>query len=146
MSRPAPVLAMLLAASLAAFGADEGKLEVRRAAEAVGQALLAKQAGGLRKVLPDTGKVELSLTRLGPEDGAFGPPQVEALFRDFLGTGSVRSFEIDHVEGACKAHGVVHARATVVDRQGSPARVGIHLAFQLEGGRWVLRGIRETAE
>jgi hypothetical protein len=132
--------------ALSAAHAAEGAAEVRRSAEIVGEALMAKQTAPLRKLLPATGKVELSLARLGPEEGAFAPPQVEALLRDFLGTGSVRSYEIQRVEGDCKSHGVAHARATVVDRQGSPARVGLHLTFQLEGGRWVLRGMRETAE
>ena len=136
------LLAWLAPAALA----GEGPSEVRQAAERVGQALQAKQTGALRKLLPETGKIELSLARLGPEDGAFAPPQVEALFRDFLASGSVRSFEVVRVEGECKAHGVAHAQAAVVDRQGSPARVGLHLTFQLEGGRWVLRGMRETTE
>ena len=137
---------VLLASLLPASYAGDGAAEVRRAAQMVGQSLQAKQPGSLRKLLPDTGKVELSLQRLGPEDGAFAPPQVEALFRDFLASGSVRSYEVVRVEGECKAHGVAHARASVVDRQGSPARVGLHLTFQLEEGRWVLRGMRETAE
>jgi hypothetical protein len=136
------LLGWLLPAALA----GEGPSEVRQAAQGVGQALQAKQTGALRKLLPATGKVELSLARLGPEDGAFAAPQVEALLRDFLATGSVRSFEVVRVEGECKAHGVAHARAAIIDRQGSPARVGLHLTFQLEEGRWVLRGMRETAE
>jgi hypothetical protein len=144
VSRVAPVLLTLLAAVAAVLAADEGKVEIRRAADTFGQALVAEQAGSLRKVLPDTGKVELSLTRFGPEEGAFAPPQVEALFREFLGTGSVRSFEVQEVKGDCRAHGVAQARVALIDRQGSPARVGLHLAFQFEGGRWVLRGIRET--
>jgi hypothetical protein len=139
-----PLLAVLGAPG--APHAAEGAAEVRRSAEVVGQALVNRQTASLRKVLPATGKVELSLARLGPEDGAFAPPQVEALLRDFLGTGSVRAYEIQRVEGDCRSHGVAHARATVVDRQGSPARIGLHLTFQLEGGRWVLRGMRETAE
>jgi len=137
---------MLLVSVLPPSFAGDGPAEVRRAAESVGQALQAKQTSALRKLLPDTGKVELSLQRLGPEEGAFAPPQVEALFRDFLASGSLRSFAVVRVEGECKAHGVAHAQAAVVDRQGSPARVGLHLTFQLEGGRWVLRGMRETAE
>ncbi|HEX5044866.1 MAG TPA: hypothetical protein VFV75_18345 [Candidatus Polarisedimenticolaceae bacterium] len=139
--------ALVLLACLAPIArAGDGPAEVRQAAQSVGQALQAKQTGALRKLLPQKGKVELSLARLGPEDGAFAPPQVEALFRDFLASGSVRSFEVVRVEGECKVHGVAHARAALVDRQGSPARVGLHLTFQLEEGRWVLRGMRETAE
>jgi hypothetical protein len=135
------VLCLTAPAPLAA----EGKDDVRRAGEAFGQALLSRQAPALRKLLPEKGKVELSLARFGPEDGSFAPPQVEALFRDFLGAGSVRGFEIEHVEGDCRAHGVVRARVALVDRLGSPGRVGLHLVFQLEAGRWVLRGIRETS-
>jgi hypothetical protein len=146
VTRAPALLAVLLLGFLGVSHAGEGAGEVRRAAEVVGQALMGKQAGALRKLLPETGKVELSLTRLGPEDGAFAPAQVEALLRDFLSVGSVRSFDVERVEGQCKSHGVAHARAAVVDRQGSPARVGLHLTFQLEGGRWVLRGMRETAE
>jgi len=136
----------LLACVVSVCLAADGPSEVRQAAQRVGQALQSKQPAALRKLLPDTGKVELSLARLGPEDGAFAPPQVEALFRDFLASGSVRSFEVVRVEGECKAHGVAHAQASVVDRQGSPARVGLHLTFQMEEGRWVLRGMRETSE
>lgn len=138
--------ALLLGTAVAVRAEDAGKREVGRAAESFGQALVTKQTGALRKVLPDTGKVELSLVRLGPEEGSFGPTQVEALFRDFLRTGSVKSFELAAAEGDCRSHGLVRARVALVDRQGSPARVGLHLVFQLEAGRWVLRGIREAAE
>jgi len=141
VSRLAAVALMLLAMPAAAAGTDD----LRLAADAFGQALVSKQTGGLRKVLPGTGKVELSLDRLGPEDGAFGPSQVQALFRDFLGKGSVRSFEIHQVEGDGRVHGVVHARLALIDRDGRPAPVGLRLAFQLEDGRWVLRGIKETS-
>lgn len=132
------------AASPHSLGADTGALE--RAAQVFGHALTQGRPASVRRILPETGKVQLSLVRLGPEDGAFSPPQVEALLRDFLAHGSAGKFEVHHVQGDAKTHAVVYARLSVRDREGRPARVGVHLAFHREGDRWVLRGIKETEE
>lgn len=143
--------AVLAAISLAPFveAADtrpEPTQEARQAARQFGDALLGGRASALRPVLPGRGKVHLSLSLLGPEEGAFGAGQVEALFRNFLESGSVRSFEVLRVEAEGKTSAFVHARLTVVDRRGQRAGTRMHLAFETEGERWVLREIKETAE
>ncbi len=132
--------AALIAVSAAV--ADGG---AREAAGAFGNALLARRAAGLRAVLPSTGKVQLSLVRLGPEQGMFGPPQVEEVFRDFLSRGSVKSFEVLQVASE-PAHAVVRARLVLVDADGRPARAGLHQSLQAEDGLWVVREIKETGE
>lgn len=118
----------------------------REAARRFGDALLKGSASALRPVLPDRGNVYLSLSRLGPEEGSFGSGQVEAVFRHFFASGSVRSFEVLRVETEGKASALVHARLAVVDREGQRAGARLHVAFEPEGERWVLREIKETAE
>ncbi len=118
----------------------------RGAARQFGDALLDGRASALRPILPERGNVYLSLSRLGPEEGSFGSGQVEALFRHFFASGSVRSFEVLRVETEGDSSALVHARLAVVDREGQRAGTRMHLAFEPEGERWVLREIKETAE
>ncbi len=126
--------------------AAAGEEQARAAAEAFGRALVRGQASSLRAVLPERGKVHLVLNRMGPEEGFYGAGQVEALFRDFLAAGAVTSFEVSRLESDGHSSTLVHSRAQIKDREGRPARVALHLAFQPEDGRWVLREVKETAE
>ena len=137
------VLACVLACALRPAAAGD---EAKAAAQMFGNALVARSAEGLRPILPKEGRVHLTLARLGPEEGLFGARQVEAVFHDFLAKGSVVSFEIKRCESDPKRSALTHARATIVDRDGRKARVGFHLGFEPEGGRWVLREVKETAE
>jgi hypothetical protein len=137
---------ILLSISATALLSAPGEEDARRAARAFGQALTTGKAEGLRPILAEHGRLQLSLARLGPEDGSFGAGQVEALFRDFLADGKVRSFEILRLECDGQSTALAHGRASITDRQGRNARVGIHLAFKVENDRWVLREIKETAE
>jgi hypothetical protein len=134
----------LVAASL--VGAAAPPDPAREAAKIFGHALVTSDAAKLRRVLPESGKVYLSLSRLGPEEGSFGPGQVEALVGDFLAAGSVRSFDVIRIESDGRSTALVHARALIVDREGRSGRALMHLAFETEGDRWVLREIKETAE
>ena len=118
----------------------------RAAARQFGQALVSSRADALRAVLPAQGNVRLVLTRLGPENGSFGASQVEALFRDFLSVGKVRSFEVLRLQSDGTSSALVMGRAVVVDRDGRPGRVSLHLALEPEGSRWVLREVKETSE
>ncbi len=120
--------------------------EARKGARLFGQALTTGQAAMMRPLLPPNGKVHLTLDRFGPEEGFFGASQVEALFSDFLSQGSVRSFEVLRLECDGAALALANGRAVLTDRQGRPARVLVHLAFQPEGGRWAIREIKETGE
>ncbi|HUC43703.1 MAG TPA: hypothetical protein VMR65_06685 [Candidatus Sulfotelmatobacter sp.] len=145
----APVAAAFVVALAAAFGvvaADLSQGAARAAAEAFGRALSTGHAEGIRPLLPQRGKVTLSLSRMGPEDGSFGSSQVEAVLREFLARGSVGSFAILQCESDGKTTALAHARALVTDREGHSARVGIHLGFQPEDGRWVVREVKESAE
>jgi hypothetical protein len=95
-------------------------------------------------VLPERGRLHLSLTKFGPENGHFGRKQVEALFGDFFTRGSVRSFEVLSLECEADSYAIVQARARIVGGDGRNANVVLHLAFETEDERWVLREIRET--
>ena len=136
-------LGLMLWSQLPAAGAEE---DARQAAHRFGRALTSSRPQDLRSILPSQGKIRLKLLRLGPEDGYFGPGQVEAIFRDFLAEGSVRSFELGRLETDGRSFCLVHARAALSDRQGHPARVRLHLSFQPEASRWVLREIKESRE
>ncbi len=118
----------------------------RQAADAFGRALTSANLEPLRSVLPKEGKVRLKLVRLGPEDGWFGPAQVEAIFGAFLAEGSVERFEILRVEGDDRSTSLVHGRAAVTDRTGRVSRVRLHMSFASEADRWVLREIKELRE
>jgi hypothetical protein len=118
----------------------------RTAARQFGQSLVAAQPANLRAILPEHGNVRLVLARLGPENGSFGASQVEALFRDFLSVGQVRSFEVVRLESDGTSSALVQGRAVIVDRDGRPGRVALHLALEPEGSRWVLREVKETVE
>lgn len=134
---------MALTAAIAAPPAGDG---ARDAAATFGRALTAKNAGALSPILPERGRVHVALTRMGPEDGRFSASQVVALFRDFLASGKVSSFEVARVECDGDRSALAHARAMIVDRGGRSGRVGVHLAFEREAERWVLREVKETPE
>ena len=136
-------LAALSALGAVAAGPDEPA--ARQAVDRFGQALLRRNVSLLRPILPDKGKVQLKLVRMGPEDGFFSPSQVEALLRDFLALGSVQRFEATRIEYDPQGVALASARVELKDKQGAAAAVGLHLAFQPEGDTWVLREIRETA-
>lgn len=137
------VLACALAA--AASPAEAGN-DGEAAAHIFGDALVARRAEALRPILPRQGRVHLSLVRLGPEEGLFGARQVEAVLRDFLAGGRVVSFEIKRCESDPHRSALAHGRATIVDREGRTVGIGLHLGFEPEGDRWVLREVKETAE
>ena len=138
---------ILLAAAVAASGlAGDGDDGAKAAADVFAKALLAGRSESLRPILPESGKVHLALIKLGPEDGTFGASQVEAVFRDFLAAGRVTSFELSRCGRDGGSAALARGRATLVDREGRTATVGLHLGIQLEGTRWVLREVRESAE
>jgi hypothetical protein len=116
----------------------------RQAAGTFGQALRGADASRLRPLLPTRGKIQLRLVRLGPEEGFFSASQVEALLQNFFVQGSADAFELLRMEFEPERFALAHGRATVTDGEGRSARVTIHLLFQPEGERWVLREIRET--
>jgi hypothetical protein len=136
-------LACLLAHVAIAGGPDERG--ARQAADRFGQALVRADPSLLRSILPEQGQVQLKLVRLGPEDGFFSASQVEALLRDFLALGQVRSFTTTRVEYDPQGVALVSAQVALDDRDGGAGAVGLHLAFQPEGDAWVLREVRETA-
>jgi hypothetical protein len=137
------VVLLILAASAPA-GAGLTSDEARDAALKIGESLKNSDLPTLRAFLPSQGKVRLNLVCLGPVEGFFSASQVEALLGDFLKQGSIRSFDLLVMEFDPQHFAMAHARASLTDRQGHPARVDIHLAFQSEDERWVLREIRET--
>lgn len=147
MHRRVAIWAVLLLLGPAFLPAAEEAAEedqARAAALLFGTAMKSADLSVLRPVLPEKGKIQLRLVHLGPEEGFFSSSQVEALLRDFLEQGSIRSFDLLRVEYDANRFALAHGRALLSDREGRPARVNLHLAFQPEDGRWVLREIRET--
>ena len=132
-----------LAIALTPAKADDG---ARAAAMTFGNALVTAKVEALRPILPERGRVHLSLIRLGPEEGLFGSRRVEALFREFLARGAMASFEITRCESGGGRSALAHGTATITDRDGRNGRIVLHLGFELEGARWVLREVKETAE
>ena len=126
--------------------AGTAKEEARQAARRFGAALTSSKASDLRPLLPTRGNVTLALNRLAQEEGSFGPSQVEAVFRDSLAQVVVRSFEVLRLESDEQTFALVHARASLTDRQGRPCRLSVHLSFQPEDDTWVIREIKETLE
>lgn len=134
-----------LAAAFAALAdAPLGEPEARKAAVRFGQALMRDDSGSFESLLPRQGTVRVRLGCLGPEHGSFSAGQVEALLRDFLRHGAVRSFAIVRSEADDDRYALVHGAADVIDRDGAPHQIHLHLTFQPEDGRWILREIRET--
>ncbi len=134
----------LLFAAAAPAGAGLTTAEARDAALKIGESLKNSDLSTLRDFLPAQGKVRLNLLCLGPIEGFFSSSQVEALLGDFLKEGSINTFDLLVMEFDPQRYAMAHSRASLTDRQGHPARVDIHLAFQPEEERWVLREIRET--
>ena len=116
----------------------------RETIEAFGKALVEGDAGKLRIALPETGKVRVRLVRLGPQTGALRGGQLGAVLLDFLERGRVTGFEIRTVERS-ETLALATAAVTLVDADGSRARVSLHLSLEPENDRWVLREIRESS-
>ncbi len=122
------------------------KDEARSAATRFGAALTGARAADVRPLLPQRGKIRLTLGRLSQENGSFGARQVEAILRDSLAQVRVGSFEVVRVESDEKSFALVHARAALSDARAGACRVALHLSFQPEDGAWVLREIKEILE
>ena len=138
---------LALGACLLGAGATAAPPSDKAAAEAAArfsQAMRSGDASLLRPILPRSGKVQLRLVRMGPERGYFSARQVETVLGDFLAQGAISSVEILRVERGREGFAVVHGRAAIIDRQGRPCQVELHLGLQPEAGHWVLREIRET--
>jgi hypothetical protein len=136
----------LLAALGATLASGLTAATARDATLSFGRALTASKAEALKPILPEKGKVHLSLVRLGPEDGMFAAGQVVAVLRDFLVAGRVASFDVVSVDGDERTGSQAVARASITDRDGRRGTVTLRLGFQPEDGRWVLREVKETGE
>ena len=143
----APLLILWGALALAA---DPGPAvpspdEAKQGALRFGQALTSADMALLRPLLPVRGKVRLRLIHVaGPEEGSYSPGQVESLLGGFLGKNRIDSFEIVRDEGSRDGFAIVHALVHVRCPDGKASRVHLHLTFEPEEGRWILREIRET--
>jgi hypothetical protein len=135
-----------LAAAPGAIVAADAPDGPRDVAEKFGAALTSSRAASLRPLLPSQGKVRLCLRRLGPEDGSFAAGQVEAVFANFLASGSVRVFALASVDTDGRTAALAVASAEVVDREGRPVRIGLRFSLEPEGDRWIVREVRETPE
>jgi hypothetical protein len=141
----ATLLVLLLAGWPVVAAAEDPAIDqARGAALKFGQALKSGDVSLLRAILPDQGKVRLNLHCLGPAEGFFSSGQVEALLREFLEQGAIRSFDLIRLDHDPEHFAIAHGRSLLTDREGRPARIDIYLAFQPESDRWVLREVRET--
>jgi hypothetical protein len=143
------LLAALLAANLvigplaAADAPDER--HAREAADAFGRALVRGQAAALRDVLPAKGKVRLRLSCAGTEEGYYSASQVAALFGEYFGRRDITDVAVSRIDWDQRQYAVVRMRSTATDAEGRQATVGWLLTIEAEGGRWVVREIRETS-
>ncbi len=125
--------------------AESGEAQTRKAALGVGAALMRSDTSLLRPLLPRHGKVRMHLNCFGPEVGSFSAGQVEAVFSSFFRHGSVKAFDLLRLESdESGRYALAQGRVSVIDRDGRRSKVDIHLTFEPEEGRWVLRGIRES--
>lgn len=143
-TRLTAIVLLGLFVAVANMAETSGEDAARVAVERFGRGLASGDLSLIRPLLPQKGKVQLNLARLGPERGSFSASQVEALLRDFMALGSVESFEPTRVEHDPNGVALASARVELTDKQGRPATVDLHLTFQPDGQRWVLREIRET--
>jgi hypothetical protein len=142
---PAPLVLLAGVLALAADPVVPTPEQAQDTAREFGRALTQSDTAALRSLLPEMGKVRLRLVRMaGPEEGSYSPGQVETLLADFLRRGSVESFAILRDEGSHDGYALVHGLAKVVCPEGQHEEIHLHLTFEAERGRWVLREIRET--
>ena len=141
---PASALLVIAALTSTVLSAATGEELARSSAQEFGRALTLSDTNQFKPLLPDRGKVRLRLFGFGPAEGSYSPDQVAALFNDFLREGKVRSFKIQRVECAGERFAFVKSTLKVANRDGHEATVELHLTFQPEGKRWVLREIREA--
>jgi hypothetical protein len=145
--RSAPsCFALVLALTAVVASAADGDSGAREAAASFGRALVSNNAASLGPILPEHGRIHVRLVRLGPEEGRFGASQVVALFGDFLAKGKVAAFDIVRLETDGARSALAHGKASIIDREGRSGRIGVHLGFERQGERWVLREVKETAE
>lgn len=145
-TRPAIVFLLSLAVAAAVVAYPETDEPPARTARAFGEAMVRRDAAGLRAAFPHAGKVRLSLRVLGPEDGLYGPGQAEAIFRELLTRTVVRSFDVSRVESDGRTGGLAVLRLAVTDRDGHDRRVGLRLTLEPERATWVVREVRESPE
>jgi len=144
-SRPALLLGTVALLILPVSGfAESPEDPVRDAAQVFGQAMTQAKTDLLEPILPKEGKIRLHLIRMGPESGFYGPGQVRALLGDFLARGAIRSFELIRIEPDAGEYALAHGAVVMTDRHGQEQRASLHLAFQFESDRCVLREIRES--
>ena len=140
----ASILLLTAVLTIPSTAASIGEEQAKTAALQFGRALTVGDTSRLDSILPDRGKIRLRLTGFGPAAGSYSADQVATIFKNFLREGAVRSFDLLRLECASEHFAFVHARAQVVDRDGRPAEIDLHLTFQPEEDHWVLREIRET--
>lgn len=140
----ASILLLTAALTIPSSAAEIGDEEAKTAALRFGRALTTGDVSRLESILPERGKIRLRLTGFGPAAGSYSADQVATIFKNFLREGAVRSFDLLRLECASEHFAFVHARARVIDRDGRPAAIDLHLTFQPEEAHWVLREIRET--
>lgn len=146
MRRTALLLFVMLVTPVGSPWAGTGKDDASEAARRFGSALTSASSSSLKPLLPVRGTVHLALKRLAQEEGSFGSSQVEAVFHDALSRVVVRSYEVIRIECDGQTMAVVRGRAGLTDAQGRSGQVSLHLSFQPEDGRWVIREIKENVE
>jgi hypothetical protein len=124
--------------------AETGRAGVDQAAARFAQAICSGNPDALHAILPQSGKILVSIPDAGHGAGYYGSSQVEALFGGYLAEYGYLECRIDHLELQDSSY----ARIDIIARRsGSGADrspVVFRLALQPEQGLWVLREIRES--
>ncbi|MBD3869027.1 MAG: hypothetical protein IFK94_12965 [Acidobacteria bacterium] len=124
--------------------AETGRKEAGQAAERFARALSTGESEALQALLPQSGKILVSISDIGQGAGYFGRSQVEALFSGYLAEFDFSDCRIDHIEVQESSYSRIDLTANRTGPGDAVSAVVFRLAFQPEQDRWVLREIRES--
>jgi hypothetical protein len=113
------------------------------AVNAFGQALTSGKSSALKRWFPDDGKIRVRLVQFGDEQGALRSGQLLVILQAFFERGAVDRFKIETIEEA-DTIAIVIAIVQLRTTHGTRESVRLHLSFQRNGDRWVVREFREA--
>ena len=145
MWRIIPVfLALAIGLTSLPSSAEGGREKAGQAAERFAHALRTGELSALHAILPQNGKILVSMAEPGSGAGYYGASQVEALFGSYLAGRRFRGCRIEHLEIQESSYARADLTAVRDGPDGDRATVFFRLALHLDQGRWVLREIRES--
>ena len=143
-----PILLRILVLCLALVplevASDVGEKEAHSAGQLFVRVLTSGQAARLDPILPDSGKIMVSLVGNNTRTSYFGVSQAKALLQAWLENGTGKDGKVLHVEVQDNSYARVELSIRRAVSGGAVRSVRFRLGFQPENGRWVLREIRES--